>query len=163
MTPPGERITHKTLSDIQNLLQQFEQHSNLSIGDFQMLLGRDGQLYVVDPFNTYSSSSETLSPSSQKIREDNIKDLKEWRKTSLNTLRVFDQNQGMHAILVDKAMLERDPAFEKSLLNKAKKQQDLVVMSYDSEGTTKVLYEPKTNYEIDRIEVMVDKSNHFIS
>jgi Flp pilus assembly secretin CpaC len=84
-----------------------------------------------------------LSPSSQKIREDNIKDLKEWRKTSLNTLRVFDQNQGMHAILVDKAMLERDPAFEKSLLNKAKKQQDLVVMSYDSEGTTKVLYEPK--------------------
>jgi hypothetical protein len=26
-----------------------------------------------------------------------------------------------------------------------------------------VLYEPKTNYEIDRIEVMVDKSNHFIS
>jgi hypothetical protein len=77
-----------------------------------MLLGRDGQLYVVDPFNTYSSSSEALSPSSQKIREDNIKDLKEWRKTSLNTLRVFDQNQGMHAILVDKAMLERDPAFE---------------------------------------------------
>jgi hypothetical protein len=55
---------------------------------------------------------------------DNIKDLKEWRKTSLNTLRVFDQNQGIHAILVDKAMLERDPAFEKSLLNKAKKQQD---------------------------------------
>jgi hypothetical protein len=25
------------------------------------------------------------------------------------------------------------------------------------------LYEPKTNYEIDRIEVMIDKSNHFIS
>jgi phosphoketolase len=44
-----------------------------------------------------------------------------------------------------------------------KKQQDLVVVSYDSEGTTKVLYEPKTNYEIDRIEVMIDKSNHFIS
>jgi hypothetical protein len=37
----------------------------------RMLLGRDGQLYVVDPFNTYSSSSETLSPSSQKIRADN--------------------------------------------------------------------------------------------
>jgi hypothetical protein len=34
---------------------------------------------------------------------------------------------------------------------------------YDSEGTTKVLYEPKTNYKIDRIEVMIDKSNHFIS
>jgi hypothetical protein len=39
----------------------------------------------------------------------------------------------MHAIFVDKAMLESDSAFEKSLLNKAKKQQDLVVMSYDSE------------------------------
>jgi hypothetical protein len=37
-----------------------------------------------------------------------------------------------------------------------------IFMSYDSEGTTKVLYEPKTNYEIDRIEVMIDKSNHFI-
>jgi hypothetical protein len=36
-------------------------------------------------------------------------------------------------------------------------------MGYDSEGTTKVLYEPKTNYKIDRIEVMIDKSNHFIS
>jgi hypothetical protein len=36
-------------------------------------------------------------------------------------------------------------------------------MNYDAEGTTKVLYEPKTNYKIDRIEVMVDKSNHFIS
>jgi hypothetical protein len=39
---------------------------------------------------------------------------------------------------------------------KAQKQQDLVVMGYDSEGTTKVLYEPKTNYKIDRIEVMID-------
>jgi hypothetical protein len=29
-----------------------------------------------------------------------------------------------------KKMLERDPEFEKSLLEKAKKQQDLVVMSY---------------------------------
>jgi hypothetical protein len=64
-----------------------------------MLLGRDGQLYVVDPFNTYSSSSEALSPSSQKIREDNIKDLKEWRKTSLNTLRVFDQNHHQYSNL----------------------------------------------------------------
>jgi hypothetical protein len=35
----------------------------------------------------------------------------------------------MHAILVDKTMLESDPAFEKSLLNKAKKQQDLIAMS----------------------------------
>jgi uncharacterized protein (AIM24 family) len=68
-----------------------------------------------------------------------------------------------HAIFVSKEMLERDPEFEKSLLNKAQKQQDLVVMNYDAEGTTKVLYEPKTNYKIDRIEVMVDKSNHFIS
>jgi hypothetical protein len=36
-------------------------------------------------------------------------------------------------------------------------------MSYDSEGTTKVLYEPKANYEIDRIEAMIDQNNHFIS
>jgi hypothetical protein len=35
-------VTHKTLSDIQNLLQKFEQHPNLSISDLQMLLGRDG-------------------------------------------------------------------------------------------------------------------------
>jgi hypothetical protein len=51
----------------------------------------------------------------------------------------------------------------KSLLEKAQKQQDLVVMSYDSGGTTKVLYEPKANYEIDRIEAMIDQNNHFIS
>jgi hypothetical protein len=41
---PEGRVTHKTLSDIQNLLQKFEQHPNLSISDLQMLLGRDGQL-----------------------------------------------------------------------------------------------------------------------
>jgi hypothetical protein len=56
-------------------------------------------------------------------------------------------------------MLENDPEFEKSLLNKAQKQQDLVVMSYDSDNTTKVLYEPKTNYKIDRIEVMCCHQN----
>jgi hypothetical protein len=49
-----------------------------------------------------------------------------------------------------------------SLLEKAQKQQDLVVMSYDSKGTTKVLYEPKTSYKIDRIEVIVDENNRFI-
>jgi hypothetical protein len=43
------------------------------------------------------------------------------------------------------------------------KQQDLVVMVYNSEGTAKVLYEPKTNYKRDRIYIMIDKSNHFIS
>jgi hypothetical protein len=47
-------------------------------------------------------------------------------------------------IFVSKEMLDRDPEFEESLLDKAQKQQDLVVMGYDSEGTTKVLYEPKT-------------------
>jgi hypothetical protein len=47
----------------------------------------------------------------------------------------------VHAIFVSKKMLEGDPKFEKSLLEKAQKQQDLVVMSYDSKGTTKVLYE----------------------
>jgi hypothetical protein len=53
----------------------------------------------------------------------------------------------VHAIFVSKEMLDRDPEFEESLLDKAQKQQDLVVMGYDSEGTTKVLYEPKTNYK----------------
>jgi hypothetical protein len=80
-------------------------------------------------------------------------------------------------------LLERDPEFEKSLLNKAQKQQDLVVMNYDAEGTTAISIKTNnnttlrvfiseglggfdgdfTNYKIDRIEVMVDKSNHFIS
>ncbi|VVM27855.1 hypothetical protein BSPWISOXPB_3148 [uncultured Gammaproteobacteria bacterium] len=69
----------------------------------------------------------------------------------------------MHAIFVSKEMLDCDPEFEESLLEKAQKQQDLVVMSYDSEGTTKVLYEPKANYEIDRIEAMIDQNNRFIS
>jgi hypothetical protein len=50
-----------------------------------------------------------------------------------------------------------------SLLDKAQKQQDLVVMSYDSKGTTKALYEPKTSYKIDRIEVIVDENNRFIN
>jgi transketolase C-terminal domain/subunit len=45
----------------------------------------------------------------------------------------------MHAIFVSKEMLDCDSEFEESLLEKAQKQQDLVVMSYDSEGTTKVL------------------------
>jgi transketolase C-terminal domain/subunit len=36
-------------------------------------------------------------------------------------------------------MLDCDSEFEESLLEKAQKQQDLVVMSYDSEGTTKVV------------------------
>jgi hypothetical protein len=32
----------------------------------------------------------------------------------------------MHAIFVSKEMLDRDPEFEESLLDKAQKQQDLV-------------------------------------
>jgi hypothetical protein len=52
---------------------------------------------------------------------------------------VFNQNKGVHAIFVSKEMLDRDPEFEESLLDKAQKQQDLVVMGYDSEGTTKVI------------------------
>jgi hypothetical protein len=51
--------------------------------------------------------------------------------------------------------------FEESLLEKAQKQQDIVVMSYDSEGTNKVIYEPKANYEIDRIEAMIEQNNRF--
>jgi hypothetical protein len=43
---PKGRTTAKTLSDIQNLLQKFDQHPNLGIGDLQMLLGRDGQQQI---------------------------------------------------------------------------------------------------------------------
>jgi hypothetical protein len=40
---------------------------NLSIYDFQMLMGRDGQLYVFDPANTYSPSTDSLSTPVQNI------------------------------------------------------------------------------------------------
>jgi hypothetical protein len=40
------------------------------LGDFQMLLGRDGQLYVIDPLNIHPLSSEILNPSSQKTRKN---------------------------------------------------------------------------------------------
>jgi hypothetical protein len=49
---------------------------NLSIGDLQMLLGRDGQLYVIDPLNIHPLSSEILNPSSQQTRKNNIEDFK---------------------------------------------------------------------------------------
>jgi hypothetical protein len=119
-----ERVTHKTLSDIQNLLQKFDQHPNLDIDDLQMLLGRDGQLYVMDPLNTNPPSSEFSSDFSQEEREYHIEHLQRWRDTSLKILKEFDQNQGMHAIFVSKKMLEDDPKFEQSLLDKAQKQQD---------------------------------------
>jgi hypothetical protein len=38
--------------DIQILLQQFASNPDLSIVDLQMLVGRDGQLYVIDPANS---------------------------------------------------------------------------------------------------------------
>jgi hypothetical protein len=47
---------------------------------------------------------------------NNIEDLVAWRATLLNTLKNFDRNQGMHAIFVDKAMLESDSAFEKKYI-----------------------------------------------
>ncbi|VVH63380.1 hypothetical protein BSPWISOX_1427, partial [uncultured Gammaproteobacteria bacterium] len=108
------RTTAKTLSDIQNLLQKFDQYPNLGIGDFQVLLGRDGQLYVIDPLNIHAPSSEVLPYHSQVDRKKNIKNLQEWRDTSLNTLKEFNQNKGMHAIFVSKEMLDRDPEFEES-------------------------------------------------
>jgi hypothetical protein len=43
-------------------------------------------------------------------------------------LKAFNQNKGVHAIFVSKEMLDRDPEFEESLLDKAQKQQDLVVI-----------------------------------
>jgi hypothetical protein len=39
-----------------------------------MLLGRDGQLYVIDPLNIHPLSSEILNPSSQQTRKNNIED-----------------------------------------------------------------------------------------
>jgi hypothetical protein len=97
-----------------------------------MLLGRDGQLYVIDPLNINSPSSESLSYFSQEEREENIENLREWRDTSLSVLEEFNQNKGMNAIFVSKEMLGDDPKFEQSLLEKARKQQDLVIMSYDA-------------------------------
>ncbi|CAB5507190.1 hypothetical protein AZO1586R_2278, partial [Bathymodiolus azoricus thioautotrophic gill symbiont] len=139
MVKPGweplkeERITHKTLVDIQTLLQQFASNPDLSIVDLQMLVGRDGQLYVMDPANSDSSSVEPphyMHDSLQKFRTEGIRDLRKWRNTSINVLKAFNQNKGVHAIFVSKEMLERDPEFEESLLDKAQKQQDLVVMGY---------------------------------
>ncbi|WP_139682241.1 C80 family cysteine peptidase, partial [thiotrophic endosymbiont of Bathymodiolus puteoserpentis (Logatchev)] len=160
---PEERVTHKTLSDIQNLLQKFDQHPNLGIDDLQMLLGRDGQLYVIDPLNN-SSPSESPSDSSLNDRADNIENLQEWKDISLKILKEFDQNKGINAIFVSKEMLGDDPKFEQSLLEKARKQQDLIIMSYDlAKDTTQVLYEPNTSYKIDRIEVMVNENSRFIN
>jgi hypothetical protein len=129
--------------------------------DLQMLLGRDGQLYVIDPLNINSPSSESLSYFSQEEREENIENLREWRDTSLSVLEEFNQNKGMNAIFVSKEMLGDDPKFEQSLLEKARKQQDLIIMSYDlAKDTTQVLYEPNTSYKIDRIEVMVNEKQY---
>jgi hypothetical protein len=66
--------------------------------DLQMLLGRDGQLYVMDPLNADLPSSEILSGYSQEERKENIKGLLEWRDTSLSVLKAFDQNKGVHVI-----------------------------------------------------------------
>jgi hypothetical protein len=63
--------------------------------------------------------------------------LQEWRDASLSTLKEFNQNKGMHAIFVSKEMLDCDPEFEESLLEKAQKQQDLVV--FDGGFTVAVL------------------------
>jgi hypothetical protein len=126
--------THKTLADIQNLLKKFNQHPKLSISDLQMLMGRDGQLYVFDPINSDPPSSGTLSNFLQQVRKDNIEDLEKLRDKSLGTLKKFDQNKGMHAILISENVLKQDPEFEKDLLNKAKKQKDIVIMSCSSDS-----------------------------
>jgi hypothetical protein len=86
-----------------------------------MLVGRDGQLYVIDPANPNSPSIQSSLPNSQQFRMKSIEGLRGWRDASLNVLKTFNQNKGMHAIFVSKEMLERDPEFEKSLLNKAQK------------------------------------------
>jgi accessory colonization factor AcfC len=69
----------------------------------------------------------------------------------------------MHAIHIRENVIKQEPEYKKDLLNKAKKQKDLVIMSCSSDSTIKVLYEPKTDYKIDRIEVILDENNRFIS
>jgi hypothetical protein len=126
MVKPGwvplkeERITHKTLADIQTLLQHFSNNPDLMIADLQMLVGRDGQLYVIDPANPNSPLIQSSLPSSQQFRMKSIKGLKRWRDASLNVLKTFNQNKGVHAILVSKEMLDRDPEFEEGKIKKNK-------------------------------------------
>ncbi|MBA5249988.1 MAG: hypothetical protein FE834_10775, partial [Gammaproteobacteria bacterium] len=155
-------VTKKTHSDIQNLLKSFKRHSNLYIPDLQMLIGRDGQLYVFDPMASYPPLLDTDDPDNQETRVKNIVNLENFSEISASILKEFDQGKNMRAVFVDQEMLEKDPEFEKKLLDKAKKQQDLVVVSYDSDKASKILFEPKTSYSIDRIEVMVDENNRFI-
>jgi hypothetical protein len=56
---------------------------NLDIDDLQMLLGRDGQLYVMDPLNTNPPSSEFSSDFSQEEREPELRQLVPLYRTDL--------------------------------------------------------------------------------
>ncbi|MBA5249218.1 MAG: hypothetical protein FE834_06775, partial [Gammaproteobacteria bacterium] len=159
-----ERITHRTLADIQTLLQQFDQHLDLSISDLQMLMGRDGQLYVFDPANSFMTPSifQMMSEFRQTIRTENMSGLKELGEHASSVLKKFDRNKGVHAIFVDEKMLQENPNLKEELLNKAKKQQDLSIISYDSNDKITILHQPEGDHEIGKIEVMVDKNNRFI-
>jgi hypothetical protein len=48
-----------------------------------------GGLYVIDPLNIHAPSSEVLPYHSQVDRKKNIKNLQEWRDTSLNTITPY--------------------------------------------------------------------------
>ncbi|MBA5249084.1 MAG: hypothetical protein FE834_06065, partial [Gammaproteobacteria bacterium] len=155
-------VTKKTHADIQSLLEVFKRHPNLYIPDLQMLIGRDGQLFVFDPLAFDVPLSNSDRPKNQTTRVENLENLENFREISASILKEFDQGKNMRAVFVNKEILEKDPEFEKKLIDKAKKQQDLVIVSYDSDNVSKILYEPKTSYEIDRIEVMIGESNRFI-
>ncbi|CAB5493969.1 hypothetical protein THERMOS_25, partial [Bathymodiolus thermophilus thioautotrophic gill symbiont] len=159
-TMKTERTTKRTLDDIQNLLDKFAQNPDLYIPDFQMLMGEDGQLYVFDPGSAKPPMDLPDSPGHQNVRRMNVIGLKELNKKATIFLEKFNKNNRMHAIFVDEASLKKDPKLKDKLINKAKKQQDLTIISYNLKsalaGTT-VLYQPDNPQPIDRIEVMTDK------
>ncbi|CAB5499794.1 C80 family cysteine peptidase, partial [Bathymodiolus thermophilus thioautotrophic gill symbiont] len=158
----NEYITKRTLDDIQSLSDKFEQNPDLYIPDLQMLMGKDGQLYVFDPGSADSPMHQPDSPANQIARSMNMKELKKLIEKATLFLGKFNESNRMHAIFVDEALLKKDPNLEEKLINKAKKQQDLAIFSYNFEGMLvepTLLYQPDNSQPIDRIEVMADKGN----
>ncbi|WP_202753113.1 C80 family cysteine peptidase, partial [Bathymodiolus thermophilus thioautotrophic gill symbiont] len=155
-------ITRRTLDDIRSLSDKFEQNPDLYIPDLQMLMGKDGQLYVFDPGSADSPMHQPDSPANQIARSMNMKELKKLNEKATLFLGKFNESNRMHAIFVDEALLKKDPNLEEKLINKAKKQQDLAIFSYNFEGMLvepTLLYQPDNSQPIDRIEVMADKGN----
>ncbi|CAB5497277.1 hypothetical protein THERMOT_665, partial [Bathymodiolus thermophilus thioautotrophic gill symbiont] len=162
----NEYITKRTLNDIQNLSDKFEQNPELYIPDLQMLMAKDGQLYVFNPESDNPPMARPDSRVRQGMREANVRGLKMLSEKATLFLRGFNENNRMHAIFVDDTLLKKDPKLKEKLINKAKKQQDLAVFSYNIEGKFVkpiMLYQPDNPQLIDRIEVMSDRVDHFPS